>query len=63
MHRFDDNQAILIKQEEQLNEEPKLDLKTFRLKATDFFMSPVLQNLLAKVLLYCFNIYSNGTLC
>jgi hypothetical protein len=28
---------------------PHLDLKSFRLVATDFFMSPILQNLLAKV--------------
>ncbi len=28
---------------------PQLDLKSFRLVATDFFMSPILQNLLAKV--------------
>lgn len=33
----------------KLLKEPKFDLKQFRLVATDFLMSPILQNLFAKV--------------
>eukprot|EP00347_Sterkiella_histriomuscorum_P004719 403359372 len=43
---INNNQSML--QDEGI-EHKQLDLKSFRLKATDFFMSPVLQNLLAKL--------------
>lgn len=44
-------QSILYQQEllKHQNNEPSFDLKQFRLVATDFLMSPILQNLFAKV--------------